>query len=87
MAYPLQLSGQSCVVSSGYMCCVGAERSDESPTNAVYFAPVSSGDVEAWKKAANYPVSARTTCVISTCYLYCTGGFDSNSKGKTSATY
>ncbi len=86
-AYPLQLTGQACVISSGYIYCVGGQARGTSYTSSVYYAPASSGGIGAWKQAANYPLSVGTTCVISSGYLYCVGGFDGSSSGETNATY
>lgn len=88
-AYPLQASGQACAFSSGYIYCVGGEEdpSSNSYTNAVYYAAVSPGGIGTWKQGSNYPLSVGTTCVISSGYLYCVGGFDGSSAGENSATY
>ena len=64
-------------VLDGYIYCVGGEEQN-SFTNAVYYAAVSSGGIGAWTKAANYPLSVVTTCIISSGNLYCVGGFDSS---------
>lgn len=77
-AYPLQETGQACVISSGYIYCVGGEKELDSFTNAVYYATVSSGVIGTWTKAADYPLSVVTTCVISSGDLYCVGGYDSS---------
>jgi len=89
-AYPVQETGQACAISSGYMYCVGGETAGgQSPsyTNAVYYAPVSSGGIGTWKQAGSYPLSAGTTCVVNSGYMYCVGGFDGSSVGENSAVY
>jgi hypothetical protein len=87
-AYPLSLDGQSCAISSGYIYCVGGQENNQnSYTNAVYNATISSSGIGTWKKAANYPQSVETTCVISSGYLYCIGGFNGSSTGETDSTY
>jgi hypothetical protein len=86
-AYPIQVSGQACAFSSGYIYCVGGQEGSNSYSNAVYYAAVSSGGIGAWKQAGHYPLSVGTTCVISLGYMYCMGGFDGSSQGDTEATY
>lgn len=89
-AYPIQASGQACAISSGYIYCVGGETAGgQSPsyTNAVYYAPVSASGIGTWKQAGNYPASVGTTCVISSGYMYCIGGFDGSSVGENNAVY
>lgn len=86
-AYPLQASGQACAISSGYIYCVGGQEGQNSYTNAVYYAPVSSQGIGTWKQAGSYPLSVGTTCVISSGYMYCVGGFDGSSVGENNAVY
>jgi hypothetical protein len=88
-AYPIQASGQACAFSSGYMYCVGGEESANSNsasyTYSVYYAPVSSGGIGAWKQSGPYPISVGTTCLIYSGYMYCIGGFESSQN--TEASY
>ncbi len=89
-AYPVQASGQACAISSGYIYCVGGETAGgQSPsyTNAVYYAVVSDGGIGTWKQAANFPLSVGTTCLISSGYMYCIGGFDGSSVGENNAVH
>jgi hypothetical protein len=79
--YPVAASGQACVISSGYILCVGGETSTSpSYTSAVYYAPISSSGVGTWKQAAGYPLSMGTTCVLLSGNVYCIGGFVGNSE-------
>jgi Kelch motif len=86
-AYPTSLSAQACVISSGFIYCVGGEGSGTSYSNAIYYAPVSLSGVGTWKQAANYPDTVATDCVASSGYLYCIGGSDSSSVGETPNVY
>jgi len=89
-AYPVQASGQACAISSGYIYCVGGETAGGSSptyTNAVYFAPTSSGGIGTWKQATDYPNSLTTTCAISSGSIYCIGGFDASSAGESGDVY
>lgn len=85
--YPSSLVGQACAISSGYIYCVGGESGQNSYSDAVYYAAISSTGVGAWQKAANYPVNVETTCVASSSDLYCVGGFVSGSTGETASTF
>jgi N-acetylneuraminic acid mutarotase len=86
-AYPIAASGQACAISSGYIYCVGGEETESSYTNAVRYAPVTSGGIGAWEGAPNYPLSTGTTCVLASGTLYCIGGFDGSSAGESSTVY
>jgi N-acetylneuraminic acid mutarotase len=80
-AYPVQLSGQACAFSSGYIYCVGGETSDSNPPSysyAVYYAPVSSSGIGTWTQSGPYPISVGTVCNILSGYMYCMGGFESS---------
>jgi len=87
-AYPVTESNQACVISQGNIYCIagvtgeGSSNSNPSFTNAVYYAPISSGGVGTWKQAANYPISVQTTCAVSSNNVYCVGGFDGSSSGE-----
>lgn len=87
-SYPMSLVGQSCVLSSGYIYCVGGQENNQNTyTNAVYYAPVSSSGIGTWKAATNYPQAVETTCTLSSNYIYCVGGFNGSSAGETDSTY
>jgi hypothetical protein len=91
-AYPVQETGQACVISSGYIYCVGGEtnggssNSNPSYTNAVYYAPVSVSGIGTWKQAGVYPNSVGTNCALYSGAIYCVGGFENNA-GETNAVY
>lgn len=83
-SYPVAGTSQACVISSGDILCVGGETSGGSSptyTNAVYFAPISSGGIGTWKESASYPVDVGTECVALSGNIYCVGGFDESSVG------
>ena len=74
--YPTNLYGESCVVSGGYVFCVGG-YTGVSPdfTNAVYFAKLSSAGVGTWNPTTSYPtIIGYQSCVVSAGYVYCVGG-------------
>ncbi|HUK79588.1 MAG TPA: hypothetical protein VLU91_02865 [Nitrososphaerales archaeon] len=81
-SYPVAGTGQACVIDSGEMFCVGGETSGGSSptyTNAVYYAPISSGGIGTWKQSPSYPVSVGTTCAALSGDIYCMGGFTGGS--------
>jgi hypothetical protein len=75
--YPTDIAWESCAVSSGYVYCVGGQTGSSSDTDAVYYAPISSSGVGTWTQTTSYPVSlADLSCVISSGYIYCVGGYN-----------
>jgi len=86
-SYPQAESGLACVVSSGFIYCLGGQGGQNSYTSASYYAQVSSGGIGAWKRAGNFPGSVETTCLVVSRDMYCIGGFDSSSNGENGAVY
>ena len=84
-AYPVNVGGQSCVVDSGYIYCVGGDTGNGA-TDAVYSASVSEGVVGTWTSQNVYPTSiSGESCVVYSGYIYCVGGYQTN--GATDAVY
>ncbi len=92
-SYPLPITSQSCVVYSSNIYCIGGVGSN-SPTSAVYYAPLSSNGIGAWEHGTNYPnnLNLGLSCVTNSSYVYCVGGAGSSdtyyanlSNGKVSA--
>ena len=85
-SYPVAASSPACVVSSGYMYCVGGETapgsSSSAPsfTNAVYYATLTASGIGNWKSAPSFPYSTWTACLTSAGNVYCFGGFDNLSQ-------
>jgi len=80
--YPTPSDSQSCVVSGGYVYCVGGYIA----LGAVYFAKLSSSGVGAWKKTTSYPTPITVqSCVASGGYIYCVAGI--NNIGTTDFVY
>ena len=83
--YPVSSVGQACVIATEYIYCVGGETGGgQSPTftDMVYYAPISSGGIGAWKQGAGYPRPIGTSCVSAQGSVYCVGGFDESSTGE-----
>jgi hypothetical protein len=52
--YPGPLSNAGCVVSNGYIYCVGS--SNVNYTQSAYYAPLSSYGIGQWNETTNYPI-------------------------------
>ena len=73
--YPTPVQQASCVVSGGYIYCVGGYTSRWVPTGNVYFASLSDSGVGTWTSTTSYPTDiAENSCVASEGYVYCIGG-------------
>jgi hypothetical protein len=83
--YPISISGESCAVFSGYIYCVGGiTTASETPTNAVYFAPVSVSGIGTWTNTTAYPIAlSGESCAVKlftgpASYIFCVGGAGTN---------
>lgn len=77
--YPLPIFGQSCVATTGYVYCVGGTYDDTGDdVNASYYAPLNNnGAVSTWNATTSFPIPVDSqSCVASSGYVYCVGGFD-----------
>ena len=77
--YPQSIYGQSCVASSSYIYCVGGTYDDKGDdVNASYYASVTSdGVVGKWSSTTSFPIPVDAqSCVESSGYIYCVGGYD-----------
>jgi len=84
-SYPTKINAQSCIVSAGYVYCIGGGPTFDGITSAVYFAQLSSTGVGAWKKTTKYPTNIEVqSCVVNVGYVYCVGGYNG---AWTSAVY
>jgi hypothetical protein len=86
--YPIDVSGQSCVVNSGFVYCIGGSFGYNA-TNSVYIASLSSTGVGAWSSTTPYPtIIYAPSCVVNSGFVYCIGG-DVHAGGTylTSAVY
>lgn len=65
---PVQGSGMSCVVNSGYLYCVGAGNVE----TGVYYAAVSGSSVTGWTQTIPYPLAfGYSPCVTAGSQIYC----------------
>jgi len=83
--YPVAVAGGQCVISRGYIYCIGGTTYDlDTPTsggghavNSSYYAPISSSGIGAWTKTTSYPTKIQNqACVASSGYVYCVAGSD-----------
>jgi len=75
-AYPTTVSGESCVVSSGYLYCVGGSHDAAGDDVASsYYAQLGSGGAGTWFYTTPYPIPVDAeSCVAASSYIYCVGG-------------
>jgi hypothetical protein len=94
--YPVQgveasgAAGERCVASSAYIYCVGGVDTDGRPHNGTYSGLVSqNGNLTGWTNGVNvYPQDiSGESCVLSSGYLYCTGGFHDATADDTASSY
>lgn len=92
--YPTAVSGQSCILSSGYIYCIGgleggaAGNSTPEVTSASYFAPLTALNVGKWTRTTDYPFGVfDQSCAVSSNYVYCVGGVTSNSTNVSAVEY
>jgi hypothetical protein len=90
--YPDEILHPSCVISSGYLYCVGGGALPEEslvpvPSEIVAYASISDG-VGSWTVSTDYPTDVDyTSCAASGGYVYCVGGEVDNSGDFTDAVY
>lgn len=84
-AFPIPLDTAACVASSSYIYCIGGynetggSASNSTLSNSVWYAPLSSTGIGAWKDTTAYPpVAFLVSCAASNGYVYCVGGLDSS---------
>jgi hypothetical protein len=75
-AYVDATGATSCVVTGGYVYCIGGYTSSSNS----YFATVSSSGIGSWTSTTSYPITfaqggiINTSCVTFSGYIYCVGG-------------
>jgi len=83
--YPQDVSGQSCVTSSGYMYCVGGIHDDagDDLASSYYDSLASNGSAGPWQQTTPYPVPIDSeSCLTASSYIYCIAG-----NNETGGTY
>jgi hypothetical protein len=75
-AYPSDLYGQTCVITSGNIICVGGiPNGTTSASDSIYSAQISTNGISSWYHAMNYPMGVETACDAAAGNLYCIGGY------------
>src|SRR5438552_14488423 len=72
--YPVVVADADCVVSGGYMYCIGGTTYSAAGhgLNASYYAPISSSGIGAWTQTTSYPTGTHgQSCEASGGYVYC----------------
>ena len=91
--FPIPLLDLTCVVSTGYMYCLGGgyENSGSYFANKVFVAPVEGPTIGPWAISSDsYPGSITTVpCVVASFTVYCIGGYATHPSppGRTAAVY
>ena len=91
--YPVPIDGQYCAAASGYVYCVAGENETDGPdstiwASAVWFAPISSSGIGAWKNSNPYPPGIFfPDCFATSTDIYCIGGRDNNNLPLNSVYY
>ncbi|MDE1824546.1 MAG: hypothetical protein KGI00_05185 [Candidatus Micrarchaeota archaeon] len=85
--YPISVIKPACVISDGYIYCVGNSLV-VGEGNTSYYAPISSSGIGGWIHTSNYPQNIGGTygCVSKSGLIYCTGG-GGEFGPETNATY
>jgi hypothetical protein len=76
-SYPKSIDGESCVLSSGSIYCVGGSyNGNGDDVSSSYYADVTaSGSVGSWSSTTAFPIPVDSqSCVASSSYMYCVGG-------------
>ncbi|MDE1851687.1 MAG: hypothetical protein KGH69_03300 [Candidatus Micrarchaeota archaeon] len=86
-SYPVGVVRPACVISNGYIYCVGNSLI-VGAGNSSYYAPVSASGIGNWMKTTGYPLAIGGTysCVSKDGIMYCTGG-GGQFGPETNATY
>ena len=72
--YPVAAEHLSCVVSSGYLYCLGGAATGVAPEPA-YYASLSASGIGAWQSTTQYPGAVEgQACVAASSTIYCVGG-------------
>ena len=84
--YPLGISGDSCVLASAYLYCVGGIHDVSGDDQAsTFYAPVATNGVGPWNATTPYPVPIDSeSCAASGSYIYCVGGNNETSGSNSS---
>jgi hypothetical protein len=86
-SYPSNISGESCVVSTGYVYCVGGanDAAGDDVASSYYAQLESGGGVGSWFYTTPYPVPVDfESCVAASSNIFCVGG--NNETDGTDAT-
>jgi hypothetical protein len=73
--YPIQVAGDSCVASSGYVYCVGGFDASGDDYDNAYYAQLTPTGIGGWSAATPYPAKVDSAaCFAEAATLYCVGG-------------
>jgi hypothetical protein len=75
-SYPIPIAGQSCVVDSGYIYCVGGyDDASGDDVASTYYSQIANGSLGPWTSTTPYPVPVDSqSCVTWSSNIYCVAG-------------
>lgn len=77
--YPANVAGESCVVDTGQIYCIGGVDRRHNSHDAVYDAYLTPSGIGSWSPGHPYPTSVDgESCVTVTAGVYCIGGEDAS---------
>ena len=88
-AYPQYIDGESCVLSSGFVYCVGGSYNDngDDVASSYYTNVTTSGSLGNWNSTTPFPIPVDSqSCLASFSYIYCVGGNNETDGSNVDAT-
>jgi hypothetical protein len=74
-AYPSVIANHNCVVSLGFIYCVGGAIGSAGFTGSTYYAQLSASGIGSWIPSTSYPAIIQFhSCVADLGFIYCIGG-------------
>lgn len=79
-SYPLKVAGDSCVVNSNIIYCVGGFDASGNDYSKTYYATLSASGIGTWTSTTPYPAEIDSSgCAVWSSTIYCVGGENSTS--------
>lgn len=88
-SYPQYINGESCVLDSGFVYCVGGMYNDngDDVSSSYYASVTASGSLGNWTSTTAFPIPVDTqSCVASLSNIYCVGGANETDGSNADAT-
>ena len=88
--YPRTIDGESCVLFSGFVYCVGGSYNDngDDVASSYYTGVAASGSLGNWSSTTAFPIPVDSqSCVASFSHIYCVGGNNETDGSNADSTY